>query len=274
MTKKNNDVLISGGGLTGLLAAIAIKSHNIGRSVKVIEQGTYRSLTKNQKPLILTPLVRQLLHKLPLYEEYNYYEGRCQVYSFINDEHGLDFKIPVSGIVAYGTFIQILLNIAKINDIEVVESIKTFDYNFAEKYIVIGAGNMDYNVLIIAEGDGKLPYNEDELKIESDINEYRFKINSSESYTPTLFRKLGGKAFCIGDFGGYKDRLIDINCGFGVISAIYAAECIAVGKDSFDYYAYMAAFEKGIKISNTLRCNKKGFEFIPNILMGGSYSDI
>lgn len=266
MNKEINEVLIIGGGFTGLFAAIALKSFKNDLNITVIEQGKYSTLTKNFKPVILTPLVRQLLHKLPLYEQYNYHENRHLVYNLINEQYELNFKIPDTSIIYYGSYIQILLNIARTNDIEVVESTKALDYNFSEKYIVTNKEDMYYNNLIIAEGNNELTYDEEIIKIESDIRNYSFKIKDVTG--PFDFRKSYDQVFNIGDFGGYKDRLIDINCSFGIISAFYAAECIANGESSFMYYDYMKDFESEIYASSNLYYNKDKIGLISNILSG------
>lgn len=260
------DTVISGGGLSGLITAIALKGMGYKGSIFIAEQQNYPF--KANGNFIITPIARQLLHNLPLYRKHNYCEGRFVVYKFVNQKHNISFSLPDTAVMGYSDFIYQLYEIAVNNGVHIRQDTEVLDYNFNDKYIVMLNDKIHFDNIVIAEGSREYPVYDNFLG--SDIEEYNFQVNVKSDKGEM---QKSSNLIYVGDSGGFKDFLIDINCIYGIISAIYAAETIYKGNNAPDYYESVKDITKNIEASKILR-NNRDFDFIKNVLMGvKSYSD-
>lgn len=93
-----------------------------------------------------------------------------------------------------------------------------------------------------------------------------FKCNRTFAYERETIRNKN--VIYVGDKGGFRDFLTDINCTYSLISAILAAENIYSGKSVIDYYESIKYLTREIEASKILKNNMSDFSFLKNVLMG------
>ena len=255
------DVVITGGGLSGLVTAIMLRCNEFDGSIAVVEERSYPFRTNDD--FVITPIARVLFHNMPLYRKHNYCEGRYCVYNLVNEEYDLSFEMPDTAITGYSDFIYVLYEIAVNNGITLIQNTKALDYNFEDKYVDAMCGNIYFGSLVIAEGSGK--HFGKNVFCGSDIEKYNFSVNKLPAKIEPIKSE---NIIYVGDRGGYYDSLADVNCTFAIISAYYAADVLSKGESRNKYYENMKFVAKELEAIKILKNNAASFEFIKEILIG------
>jgi len=261
------DTVVIGGGFTGLLSAIYLKELKPEQKILIVERQAYPF--KNNKVIIMPPLVRRLLISIKSFNTYKFNEGRFICYNFKIDSLDIAFPVENCSLVNDVELTHTLYSIAVLQGIDFLVNFEMISVDEFKKRVYLSKNiEVTYDNYIDARGVRGLPKYFNTLEKEDYIDSDRLfmpipfpKNFSVESVGNVIYPspmienlpKESGLIYKVGACGGYVDYVTYNSIRYYSISAVTAAVNIATNSSIMEYYKSMKEVMEDVIASIEIR---------------------